>query len=187
MLELSSPAPALADLDDRALDKDSFAALYHELRRLAQYELNREGGRPSISATTLLHEFYLSFSNRNTRFADKGHFFAYAARAMRGLIVDATRRHCALKRGGDFAITRLSTNYDDASLDQKEIARIDEALEELASVDPALVELVDLKYFSGLSLAEIASLRGVTERTMQREWRKARLLLFRLLTDDETP
>jgi RNA polymerase sigma factor (TIGR02999 family) len=170
---------------DRANSQDLFTALYHELHRLAHYELNRDGGRPAIGATTLLHELYLSFSNRDTSFSDKGQFFAYAARAMRGLIVDATRRHCALKRGGGFAITRLSTNYDEANLDEKEIARINEALEELAAVDPALVELVDLKYFSGLSLAEIATLRGVTERTMQREWKKARLLLFRLLTGDE--
>jgi DNA-directed RNA polymerase specialized sigma24 family protein len=106
---------------------------------------------------------------------------------MRGLIVDATRRHCALKRGGGFAITRLSTNHDEGVADQQEIARIDEALQELASVDPTLVELVDLKYFSGLSLAEIGTLRGVTERSMQREWRKARLLLFNLLTSGEVP
>jgi RNA polymerase sigma factor (TIGR02999 family) len=170
-----------------ATNKELFATLYHELHRLAQHELNRDGGRPAISAMTLLHEFYLSFSDRDTHFPDKSRFFAYAARAMRGLIVDATRRHCALKRGGGFAITRLSTNYDEGVPDQKEVSRIDEALEELASVDPALVELVDLKYFSGLSLEEIGALRGVTERTMQREWKKARLLLFGLLTGDESP
>jgi len=188
MLELSPPAPTLsADLADRAPSRDLFAALYHELHRLAQYELNRDGGRSEISATTLLHEVYLSFSSRDISFSEKGVFLAYAARAMRGLIVDAARRRCALKRGGGFAITRLSTYHNEAVPDQQEIARIDEALEELASADPALVELVDLKYFSGLSLAEIGALRGVTERTMQREWKKARLLLFHLLTDDGVP
>jgi RNA polymerase sigma factor (TIGR02999 family) len=185
MLEFSSPAATLTGPDDSVAARDLFAALYHELHRLAHYELNRDGARPAIGATTLLHELYLSFSNRDTSFSDKGQFFAYAARAMRGLIVDATRRHCALKRGGSFEITRLSTNYNEAVPDQQEITRIDEALEELASVDATLVELVDLKYFSGLSLAEIGALRGVTERTMQREWRKARLLLFHLLTGDE--
>jgi len=175
-----------ADPDDRAANEKLFAILYHELHRLAQRVLNRDGAHLSVSTTTLLHEVYLSLSNRDgVSFPDKGRFLAYAAHAMRGLIVDATRRRRALKRGSGFEITRLSTNHEEAVPDQQALTRLDEALEELGSLDPALVELVDLRYFCGLSFAEIGALRGVTERTMQREWEKARLLLFSSLTGDE--
>jgi RNA polymerase sigma factor (TIGR02999 family) len=160
-----------------------FAGLYHELHRLAQRALRRDGRLLPISATTLLHESYLSVAKAD--FTDSQRFLAYAARTMRGLIIDETRRRRALKYGGAFVITRLDeeveNDRDDATACDDELLRINDALEALEARDPALAELVQLRYFCGLSLAQIGVLRGVTQRTIQRQWDKARLLLFDML------
>jgi len=168
-----------------ATREELFATLYRELKRLAQRELSRKGGHQPISRTTLLHEFYLSLSDRDDlKFPDRGRFLAYAARAMRGLIIDAARHRHRLKRGGGLAIARLDTHHEHHGRDDTELARIGEALEAMQTLEPSLAEVVDLKYFCGLSLVEIASLRRVSERTVQREWEKARLVLHKLLTDN---
>ena len=160
-----------------------FAGLYHELHRLAQRALRRDGRLLPISATTLLHESYLSVSKAD--FADSQRFLAYAARTMRGLIIDEARRRRALKYGGAYVITSLDedsdSDHEEATAYDHELLRINDALEALETKDPALAELVQLRYFCGLSLAQIGVLRGVTQRTVQRQWDKARLLLFDML------
>jgi len=160
-----------------------FAGLYHELHRLAQRALRRDGRLLPISATTLLHESYLSVSKAD--FADSQRFLAYAARTMRGLIIDETRRRRALKHGGEFVITSLDedaeNDHEEGAAYDQELLRINDALEELEAQDPALAELVQLRYFCGLSLQQIGVMRGVTQRTVQRQWDKARLLLFNML------
>ena len=162
-----------------------FAELYRELHDLAHRALRRDGSHLSMSTTTLLHEAFLNLNNREAfTVQGSGGFLAYAAQAMRGHIVDVTRRGLALKRGRDVAITGLHTELIEKIADEGDVLRIDEAQKELWDLDPALGELVDLKYFCGLSLTEIAALRGVTERTMQREWQRARLLLMNLLEGD---
>jgi RNA polymerase sigma factor (TIGR02999 family) len=108
----------------------------------------------------------------------------YAARAMRGLVIDYSRRNFAQKRGGEFHLTVLPTEVPDAQADGDELTRVADALEELAAVDPRLVEVVDLKYFCGFSFTEIAAMREVSERTVQRDWEKARMLLHKVLRDD---
>ena len=108
---------------------------------------------------------------------------AYASRAMRGIIIDYARRDRAQKRGGGFEITSLPTELPELRVDGEELARLAEGLEELASVDARLVEVVDLKYFCGFSFGEIAAMRNVSERTVQRDWEKARILLHRSLTN----
>lgn len=170
--------------DQNDLGKERlFAGLYDELHRLAQRALRRDGHSLPISATTLLHESYLSVSK--AEFADSQRFLAYAARTMRGLIIDETRRRRALKHGGAFAMTSLNAGLDGdhecAAADDHQLLRVHEALEELEAKDSALAELVQLRYFCGLSLAQIGVLRGVTQRTVQRQWDKARLLLFNML------
>jgi RNA polymerase sigma factor (TIGR02999 family) len=158
-----------------------FAALYKDLRRLADRELRRNPAA-SVSPTTLVHEVYLNFSARGGLSIDeRAQFLAYSARAMRGLLIDLVRRRHALKRGSAFHITRLSTEMGDDLADVDELSRLSEALDALATVEPRLAEVVDLKYFCGLSFAEIAALRGASERTMQRDWEKARLILFQEL------
>lgn len=159
-----------------------FAALYAELRRLAGRQLQRAPAG-SVSPTTLVHELYVTFSKgRVVEFPDRGRFMAYAARAMRGLIVDFARHRQALKRGAGFEITRLTDEIAEVVADAQELNRLSEAIDDLATVDPALAELVDLKYFCGFSFDEIAQIRGISERTARRDWEKARLVLFERMT-----
>lgn len=176
---------AAAETGDRQSRDQLFAALYDELRRLARRELGRGAGPMlSLSATTLVHEAYAGLAQRDgLSFPDKGRFMAYIGRAMRGLIIDAARERRAQKRGAEFHITRLDTEIGDSAADPQEFGRLSEGLEALGADEPQLVEIVDLKYFCGLSFTEIAALRGVSERTVRRDWEKARLLLFAELND----
>lgn len=155
-----------------------FAALYQELHRLAKHQL--KGSSVTLGATTLLHEAYLGLAAREPRFPDRARFLGYAARAMRGLIVDHARARRALKRGGEFHLTTLDTASADRP--REDLPALGEALDELAASDARLAELVDLKFFCGFSLREIADMRGVSERTVQRDWTKARLYLHRSLS-----
>jgi RNA polymerase sigma factor (TIGR02999 family) len=161
-----------------------FGALYSELRRLAKRELARHGAPMSLSATTLLHKAYIEMAGRDgTCFPDRNRFMGYAARVMRGLIIDHARSRQAQKRGGQFEITSLGAEAKD-SVDEQELTRISEALDELAKAEAALAEIVDLKFFCGFSFAEIAAMRNVSERTVQRQWEKARIYLHRNVRAD---
>lgn len=162
---------------DRTAADELFTTLYSELHRLAERQLARRGGGVTLGTTTLLHEAYLDMSRRDAAFPDREHFMAYAAKVMRGLIVDYARRRQAQKRGGEFQITSLVGDLGKAMADEKELVQISAALDELAEVDASLAQIVDLKFFCGFSFAEIAAMRGVTERTVQRHWEKARIYL----------
>ena len=165
---------------DRSAADTLFATLYSELHRLAKGQLARNGPSVTLSATTLLHEAYLDISGREAAsFPDEGRFMAYAAKVMRGLIIDYARSRSAQKRGGGFEITSLGDAAADVVADASELAGISAALDHLASVDAPLAEIVDLKFFCGFSFAEIASMRNVSERTVQRRWEKARIYLHR--------
>jgi RNA polymerase sigma factor (TIGR02999 family) len=171
---------ASADRGDRAAAKALFVALYDELHKLARLELSRRGYGMTLGATTLLHEAYLSISaGESAEFPDRGRFMSYASRVMRGLIVDYARERRALKRGGQFEIT--ATDSDLPGVDEKELVRLGDALDELSAVDAALAHVVDLKFFCGFSFGEIAALGGVSERTVRRQWEKARLYLHHSL------
>ena len=172
--------------DPEALDA-LFAMLYAELHRLAQGALRRAGHSLTLTPTTLLHEAYLNMTGRDdVAFPDRARFLAYASRAMRGLVIDYARRRQAAKRDRRFEITFAED--EPASAEQvrtsDELTRLGDALDELAAIAPALAELVDLHFFCGFSFAEIAALRGVSDRTVQREWRKARLMLHHALLDN---
>ena len=161
-----------------------FSTLYSELRQLARYELARQGAPMSVSATTLLHKAYIEIAGKDgTSFPDRNRFMGYAARVMRGLIIDHARSRQAQKRGGRFEITSLGAEVENAADDRK-LARISEALDELAMAEPTLAEVVDLKFFCGFSFAEIAAMRAVSERTVQRQWEKARIYLHRTIRGD---
>ena len=134
--------------------------------------------------TTLLHEAYLAISSREgTVFVDHARFMGYAARVMRGLIIDDVRRRRSQKRGGLFRLTSLGTHHAEGVADPQTLGRIGDALDELAEVEPDLAEIVDLKFFCGFSFLEIAAMRGVSERTIQRTWEKGRLYLHHALGD----
>jgi RNA polymerase sigma factor (TIGR02999 family) len=174
-----------AERGDAAAADSLFSALYGELRKLARRELARPGAAVSLSATTLLHEAYLDMAAREgPSFPDQARFMGYAARVMRGLIIDHARERHAQKRGGLFELTSLDTNAMENAADHKELTRIGEVLDELVKVEPALAEVVDLKFFCGFSFGEIATMRNVSERTVQRNWEKARIYLHRKISTD---
>ncbi len=138
----------------------------------------------SLGATTLLHQAYIEMAGKEgDSFPDRGRFMAYASRVMRGLIIDHARNRSAQKRGGLFHITSASGTFEHPA-DSQELTRIGEALDELAKVDPSLTEIVDLKFFCGFNFAEIAAMKAISERTVQRQWEKARIYLHRKISAD---
>jgi RNA polymerase sigma factor (TIGR02999 family) len=182
-------SPSAVSNQEAPIPAHLFASLYRELHNLAHRALKRGGNHLAISTTTLPHEAYINLNHRerSATFPSQGGFLAYAARAMRGLIVDATRRGLAVKRGRGFMITSLHTGLIEGIADERYLMRIDEALQALWEIDSSLAELVDLKYFCGLSLTQIGALRDSSERTMQREWQRTRLLLVDLLDEGSGP
>jgi RNA polymerase sigma factor (TIGR02999 family) len=166
-----------------------FAVLYDELHRLAESHLRRSGRDLTLSATTVLHEAWLDFSTRQPLdFPDRERFLAYAARAMRAIVIDYARHTRAQKRGGHAAQVTLQPDLVADADEQavEHLAQLSDALDELATLEPSLAEVVDLHFFCGYSFIEIAELREVSERTVQRDWRKARLLLHHALLDEGT-
>jgi RNA polymerase sigma factor (TIGR02999 family) len=165
----------------------SFEALYADLRRIARREVFKGGQVGHMSPTTLLHEAYLQMSARpGLRFTDRAHFLAYAGQAMRGIAIDRARARGAQKRGGGIDITALDTLASENAMSPvdaaaEDLEQVGQAVEKLAVIDARLAELVDLKFFAGLTFAEIAALRGSSERTAQRDWDKARALLHGLM------
>lgn len=175
-----------ADAGSAPAAEDLFVTLYRELHSLAGHHLRRNAADFSLTATSLLHETYLNLAGRERAgFPDESRFLAYASKAMRGLIIDYARARRAKKRGGEFEITGIGAEEPAAPerADGEPLERIGRALEALSAVDPALAQLVDLHFFCGLSFVEIAAMRGVSDRTVQRDWKKARMLLQTLATD----
>jgi len=173
--------------DEKSADRDRlFIALYSELHRVAQRELRRNAAA-TLSPTTLLHETFLSMNRLDaSKFPDRARFMAYAGCAMRGLLIDYLRTRQAQKRGSRFEITSLPIDVH-VDLADADMERLGAALDELGKIHPRLAECVDLKFFCGLSYEDIARLWQVSERTVQREWEKARIMLFRLVKDVPLP
>jgi RNA polymerase sigma factor (TIGR02999 family) len=175
-----------ADGDRAALDQ-VYASLYPDLKRVARARLRQQGRGDSMGTTTLLHESFIRLVNAaELRLVDRRHFFAYAARTMRNIIIDSAREYLADRRGGGAAHETLG---GDAALqiadtsNSEELIRVSEALLELQKIDPELAELVDMRYFGGYTESEIAELQEVTERTIRRRWDKARAWLYVALND----
>jgi RNA polymerase sigma factor (TIGR02999 family) len=162
-----------------------FTAAYGELRKLARSRL-RDGGRNTVLDTTaLVHESYLRFINGGQlRSDDRRAFFAYASRVMRSVIIDSVRERQAERRGGDLVRLTLNTQIiDNLPAGEDELLRVNEALETLAQAEPRLAKVVEMRYFGGYTEAEIADTLELTERTVRRDWDKARLLLGAMLKD----
>lgn len=161
-----------------------FSALYSELHRLAKRELARQGFPMSLGATSLIHQAYIEIAGKDqVTFPDCARFMGYAARVMRGLIIDYARNRSAQKRGGQFEITSVGAEVLDAA-DERELSQISEALDQLAKADPSLAEIVDLRFFCGFTFGEIGAMKGISERTVQRHWEKARIYLHRSIRAD---
>lgn len=161
-----------------------FSTLYSELHRLARRQLAKQWSPNAIGVTTLLHEAYLNMADKDdASFEGQAQFMGYAARVMRGLIIDHIRTVNASKRGGDFHLTAFTLSAE-TPRDVHDFALIGDALEELAEIEPDLATLVDLKFFCGFSFAEIGAMQGLSERTVQRKWEKARIYLHRSIRSD---
>ena len=164
---------------ERAAVDRLFELVYEELRRIARRQLR--GGRPdaTLSTTALVHETYLRLSrDGGWSIHDRAHFFALAARAMRHVLVDHARHRGRAKRGGGAVALELDEALVAAPDRGEEVLALDGALGRLESADPELARLVELRFFAGLSVEEIAGLRGVSDRTVKRHWRAARAFLY---------
>lgn len=171
--------------DRRALDQ-VLATLYHELHTMARRQLSGQMGQ-TLDATALVHEAYLKLiGRREIQFDDRAHFFAYAASAMRSVVVDYARQRLAQKRGGDLhRVTDLPHDIEGGLRIDEDMLALDVALTRLAAVDAKLGQVVELRYFGGLSEAEIATLLGRSDRSIRRDWQKARLFLLASLKQDD--
>ncbi|MGE0462011.1 MAG: ECF-type sigma factor [Vicinamibacterales bacterium] len=174
-----------ADRGEPAAAESLFTTLYAQLHRMARRELARNGWGVTIGATSLLHEAYLDLARINgDRFPDEQRFLGYAARVMRGLVIDYARSRQAQKRGGQFELTSISTDVADSVPDGVELGTLGPALDALEATDPMLADVVDLKFFCGFTVPEIAAMKHVSERTVERSWQKARLFLHRAVSED---
>lgn len=168
---------------DQAARDALFAAAYTELRRLAHARL-RDGGRSSVLETTsLVHECYLRFvASGALRAEERRAFFAYASQVMRSVILNGIRERQAERRGGNLRQLTLQTELaDNVCSDEEVIVKVHEALEVLEQADARLAQVAQMRYFGGYTEREIAETLGVTERTVQRDWEKARLILLEAL------
>jgi len=164
--------------DAKARD-DLFVAAYADLHSLAQARL-RHGGRNALLDTTgLVHESYLRFARAGKlRAEDRRAFFAYASQVMRSVILNSVRERIALKRGGDPQPSEASSPLaGDLPGDEQTVLDVNEALKDLEQADPRLAQVAEMRYFGGYSEKEIAETLEITERTVQRDWEKARLIL----------
>ena len=173
--------------DDEGARGALFEVAYAELHRLARFRL-RAGGRNTVMDTTcLVHEAYLRFvSAGELRAQDRRAFFSYASHVMRSIIVNSARDRIAQKRGGDWKPLTLSTQLaGDVPDDQDAIVNVHEALEKLELADPRLARVAEMRYFGGYNEQEIADALNIGERTVRRDWEKARLILAQLIGEPD--
>ena len=181
------PAPAVPAPDEPTpTTPERWQAAYPELKKIARARLHAAGpaGAAGLNTTALVHESFLRLAERleGLDFASRGHFYAYAARVMRSVIVDLLRAQQADRRGGGAPHVTLDTVVAGGlAADDGEALRVDEALRALAALEPRLAQVVEMRYFAGLSDTEIAGALGLTDRTVRRDWDKARLLLRSML------
>jgi len=164
-----------------------FALLYPDLRRLASARLHRGGHALPLQTTELVHETFMRLAKLNRRTVDdRAHFFAYAARAMRSVIVDLVREQRAANDGDGVQWVTLDTGIGDraAAAGADEVLRVHDALQMLEEVGERMVRVVEMRYFVGLDMDEIARALGVGKRTVERDWEKARSFLFASLKGD---
>lgn len=178
MNDLTTLLDAARQGDGSAIN-ELFAAMYPELHKLAHARLRHSEQITLLDTTSLVHESYLRFLKAwRLEVNDQSHFLAYAARVMRSVIVDLVRQRRADRRGGGEVHVTLNTDIaESVHGSEDEVMQVNDALEDLAQVDVRLVRVVEMRYFAGLSEQDIAASLGVTERTVRRDWEKARLLL----------
>jgi RNA polymerase sigma factor (TIGR02999 family) len=172
-----------ARANDRGAIDALFELLYDDLRRLAHSRLAASGPQTLLNTGALVHEAYLRFQQAGRIVVnDREHFLAYAASTLRSVVVDFVRKRNAERRGGDLLRVTLNTNVaDPLCASDDEILAVHQALDQLAKVDSRMVQVVEMRYFAGLDESEIAAALDVTDRTVRRDWEKARALLAAMI------
>ncbi len=182
--EITRLLAAVRDGERQALDR-LLPLVYDELRSLARRQMGRERPDHTLHSTALVHEAYLKLAGAGgVEAADRNHFLAIAARAMRQVLVDHARRRLAAKRGGDWQVTTLADGHQAVEFRPEEMLALDRALERL---EPRQRQVVEYRFFAGMEEAEIAAVLGMSERTVRRDWVKARAWLYRELYPGAAP
>jgi len=174
-------------LEARAGDRETmdrlFGSVYEELRRIAHHALRHERPGHTLGTTGLVHEAYFKLVDQSrVEWRDRAHFFGVASRAMRQILVDHARRHGALKRGGRAQVLALEEGLVPAEERAQALLAVDEALTRLAAHDSGLAQVVECRFFAGLTEEETAEATGASLRTVQRQWRRAKAWLYQELT-----
>lgn len=186
--DVVSPPPPAALPSERQAAEVLLPQVYEELRRLAAYKMAQEPPGQTLQATALVHEAWLRLAAQdNQTYANRTHFFAVAAEAMRRILIDRARRRQAVRRGGQAQRVDTDALEVAAPVPHDELLALDEALERLAEHEPQKAELVKLRHFVGLTLVEAAEILGISEPTAKRYWAYARAWLFRELERQRVP
>lgn len=176
----------------RESQEELWSLLYNELKTMARSALRRQGGKGKIGATSLVHEAFLRLLGNDVDWSDRRHFFAVASRAMRYVLIDEARRQLSSKRRQEVG---EGTAFGDAEAPEvanaiesrpEEVMAIHQALGQLGKINPRHEQLVELRYFAGLTVEEAADVLGVTPRTVVRDWRAVRLFLHHALGSQES-
>lgn len=170
------------ELEHSAALDEAFSVWYPELKQIAHARLSRSGLNGSMQTTALVHDSYMKLAaGPDRQFPSRLQFLAYASRTVRSIIIDTVREERALRRGGDLDLVTLDTAIQDGIGAAVDVEDVNTAMDALAKLDPALARLVEMRFFGGMTAAEIAEALGSSERTVQREWQKARALLLTLI------
>ena len=178
-------AGALGRLEETASALDqAFAAYYPELKKIAHARLRGAGLEASMQTTALVHDSYVRLATGpGVAIRDRLQFFAYTSRVLRSIVIDLVREQRAQRRGGGLEIVTLDTAAGEGMPPEVDIEAVNDALDDLAKLEPALARLVEMRFFGGMSEVEIADTLGVSQRTVSREWNKARALLLTLVDE----
>ena len=181
MTELADVLEKIERERSSALD-EAFSAWYPELRKIAHARLSRSGLNGSMQTTALINDGYLKLAGgADLHFANRLQFLAYASRTLRSIVIDLIREQRAMRRGGEFLLVTLDTAVREGFAESVDVEDVNNALETLAKLDPALARLVEMRFFAGMTAIEIAESLGISERTVHREWAKARALLLTII------
>ncbi|MGB8715335.1 MAG: ECF-type sigma factor [Rhodanobacteraceae bacterium] len=171
---------------DNAAREALLPHIYRELHALAHRQLSggRRGGH-TLCTTALVHEAFLRLADQQAvSFADRAHFLGYCSRVMRSIVVDQARRQASNKRGGQLTRIEWREGHVDHSARPEQVLALDQALDRLKAIDPRMAKVTEMQVFGGLKSAECGVVLGISERTVKRDWRKARAMLAALLAGE---
>lgn len=185
MAEITELLRAVQTGDPQASER-LFERIYADLKRMAHARLYGNQAARELDTTSLVHDSFVRLLERGELFAEDRHaFFGYVGRVMRSVVIDHVRERQAQKRGGDARQVTLTTGVDGEGFDDEQLLALNGALDVLERISPDFYKLIELRYFAGLSLVEVAAMQGTSTRTITREWTKARAFLRQLILEGE--